>query len=408
MVRRFLVLWPLLLMVGLLGAAAMGADQPAGAPPAATAQPAQAAPAPQMTPEDKADEEIGKSAAEEAEKQFKVVKDSPDLPRINAIIDRLKPATQKPYLQYHAKVIDTGAINAFSLPGGYLYFTRGLLDAVESDDELAAVAGHEMAHICLNHSRKMMNRSDKYSKVLGPLVLASILSRSDRVDPGAMLVVGSLVVEDALNHYGRAAELEADHEAVLYLKNSTAYNPVAMLTVAEGLAHMESSEPQIDMGVAQTHPDATERIAAISKELTDLSIPIERRRVTKSLTTSAVAVKVNDSEIGELRISASGGSKPWSEVVFQPAVEYQGQSPLTRATQASVTFNTLLLADLRPLEVSSIRSDGSLLVRGRDQDLFTITPGDAAFHKTTVDKLAAQAMQAIRTGFQQEKVGRAY
>jgi ribulose-5-phosphate 4-epimerase/fuculose-1-phosphate aldolase len=95
-------------------------------------------------------------------------------------------------------------------------------------------------------------------------------------------------------------------------------------------------------------------------------------------------------------------------VVFQPAVEYQGQSPLTRATQASVTSNMLLLADLRPLEVSRVSSDGSVTVRGRDQNLFTITPDDAAFHQTTVDKLVAQAMQAIRTGFQQEKVGRAY
>ena len=395
--KRLSLVSLLLLMSGVLGGVALAADQPAASATATQASAPQAPAAPQMTAEDKADIEIGKSAAEEAEKQFKVIKDSPDLPRIDAIIERLRAVTQKPFVQYHAKVIDTKAINAFSLPGGYLYFTQGLLQAVESDDELAAVAAHEMAHVGLGHSRKMMSKSDKYAKVLGPLVLASILSRSDRVDPGAMIMVGSLVVEDALNHYGRAAELEADHQAVLYLKNSKAYNPVAMLTVTEGLAHMESSEPQGDMGVAQTHPFATERVAAVGRELNELGIPIERRRVTKSLMTSAAAVKVNDREIGELRVTAAGGVKPWSGVVFQPAVDYQGLPPVARAKSASETLNTLLLADLKPLELGVNYDGGTATMQARDKDLFIITPDDAVFHKSTVEKLAQQAMQAIRT-----------
>jgi predicted Zn-dependent protease len=402
--RLCIVTIALLFLLGV-GAAVAGESAPPAAPAASQAE---QAPAPQMTPEDKADAEIGKSAAESVEKQFKVVKDSADLPRINAIMERLKPGTQKPYQTYTVKVLDNKAINAFSLPGGYLFFTQGLLDAVESDDELAAVAAHEMAHVSLSHSRKMMGRSDRYSKILGPLVLASILSRSDRVDPGAMLMVGSLVVEDALNHYGREAELEADHEAVLYLKNSGSYNPVAMLTVAEGLAHMENAGLQVDPGVFQTHPFPAERVAAITTELRELSIPIERRRVTKSLYSAAGAAKIGDREVGELTLTAGGGAKPWTAVVSHPAATVDGASPIARAQEASRKLNALLLADLTSIEVNLVTSANGVTVQARHQALFTITPDDAALLKTTVDALARQAIQAMRTGFQQERVGRAY
>ncbi len=392
-----------LLALGLAGPGAgpgSAAEQAAGTPAASGSV--------EMTPEEKADADIGKSADEAVAKQFKMIKDSPALPRITAIVDRLRPVTQKPHLSYQVKVVDSKAINAFSLPGGYLYFTQGLLDAVESDDELAAVAGHEMAHVCLGHSRKMMSKNDRYNRILGPIVLGSILSRSSSVDPGAIAMVGSLVVEDALNHYGRGAELEADHNAVLYLNASKVYNPVAMLTVAEGLARLEGGEAPVQQGVFQTHPYPEERIAAITSELNDLKIPIERRRVTKSLTAVAVAVTVEGREIGELRLTTSGGVEPWSASVFQPAVEVAGNSPLTRAQRASDAFNRLLLSDLRPLEVTLTQAGEQTLVQARGQTLFAITPEDADFHKSTVEKLAQQAMQVIQAGFQQEKVGRAY
>jgi len=400
----------LICFVGRFALAGEAASPPASAPAVqpAAAPAAQPAAAPPMSPEDKADAEIGKSAAAEVEKQYKIVKDSPDVPRINAIIEKLKPATQKPNQVYTVKVINTKALNAFSLPGGYLHFTQGLLDAVESDDELAAVAAHEMAHVCLNHSRKQMNRSDRYTKILGPLVLASILSRSDRVDPGAMLMVGSMVMEDALNHYGQAAELEADHNAVLYLNNSKAYNPVAMLTVTEGLAHMESGELQINMGVEQTHPLGPERVAAVEKELSDLGVPLDRRRVTKSLFTTASAVKTKDGEIVELKLIAGGGNKPWTGVIFRPAATVDGASPLSRAQDASKKINDLLLGGLTSLEITATTDGSRGMIHARGQTLFTITPEDAAFHKTTVDALAKQAIQTLRSGFQQERVGRAY
>ena len=380
---------------------------------------AQAAPA-EVSPEDKSDEEIGKSAAQEMEKQFKVVENPPEMPRIEAVIAQIRPVTEKPNQTYKAKVIASKAVNAFSLPGGYLYYTQGLLDALESEDELAAVSGHEMAHICLNHSRKLMGKDERYKKILGPVVLAAIIAEMSRpnylpqsreqerqerdashgIDPIAIAAVGSLVVQDALNHYGREAELEADHQAVRYLKESKRYNPVAMLTVAEGLARLEGGLPQVEMGILQTHPVGEERIEPIERQLQELGVPIERRRVTKSLVAEAQCLTQDGREIGELCLN--------DRVVFQPAVELDGLSPPARAQHSAEVFNALLLADLQLLEVMLVQEGDSARVAARGETILTIAPADAAFHSATVEALAGQAMEAIRFGFQEEKVKRAY
>jgi hypothetical protein len=355
---------------------------------------------PEMTPEDKADAEIGESAAKEVEKQFKIIKDSPEAPRVMGIIEQVRPFTERPHQTYQVKIIDSKAINAFALPGGYIYFTQGLLDAVESVDELAAVAGHEMSHVCLRHSRRLMSKDERYSKILGPIILAAILSDSKAVDPGAVAAVGSLIVQDALNHYGREAELEADQHAVLYLHACKKYNPVAVLTVVEGLARIEGGQAPVEMGVLQTHPLARERAAALEQQLQRMGVPIERRRVTKSLVATAAEVANNGHEIGEIRLN--------ERVVFEPAAALDGLSPMARAQAAVDTLNDLLVANLQLLEVQQVEEDGRQVLRARGRTILTISPGDAAFHASTVKDLAQAAMSAIRLGFQEEHVERAY
>jgi hypothetical protein len=294
---------------------------------------------------------------------------------------------------------------------------------VESDDELAAVAGHEMAHICLSHSRRLMGVDQRYQTVLGSVLLASILSNSEALNPGAVAAVGSLVAQDALNHYGREAEQEADHQAVLYLKATGKYHPVAVLTVVEGLARMESSEGNPELGIGKTHPYGKERVEAISRQLEELGIPLERRRVTHSLVADASAVSKSDHEIGELRLNG--------RVVFQPAVALDGASPVARAQSAAGRLNELLLANLQLLEITAVPcraampaptaqeappepqftavNDGdSVALVARGQVIATITPEDAAFHQTEVKALAEKAMEAIRRGFSEERVRRAY
>jgi len=387
----------------------LAAGMPVFAGEAAEVVEVQAEPAPglvppdspgELTKEEKAEADIGRSAVEELEKKFKLVEDSPALPRLAGIVRKLRAVTQRPQQGYEVKVIDSKAVNAFSLPGGFIYFTSGILEAVESDDELAAVAGHEMAHVCLAHSRKLMSKDEKYQRILGSLLVVSILSNAEGIDPGAIATVAGLVAQDSLNHYGREAEFEADHEAVLYLKKSGEYNPVAVLTVVEGLARMEGSQANPDMGVFQTHPYGKQRVEAVTEELEGLEIPIQRRRVTRSLVAEAAQVVKEGREMGELRLNG--------RVVFQAAAEVDGASAMARAEGSAAVFNELLLENLGLLEIMQMAEGDSVLIGARGETLVRITPEDAAMHESEVAALAQQAMTAIRLGFSEEKVERAY
>ncbi|MBN1460794.1 MAG: M48 family metallopeptidase [Armatimonadetes bacterium] len=376
------------------------ADQVESTPSTANTAEEPTPPAPELSPEEKRDAEIGQKAAEEIEKQYKVLEESPELPRITAVVETIEPSTEKPHQHYRIKVIDSKAVNAFSLPGGYLYFTQGILEAVESDDELAAVAAHEMAHVCLNHSRRLMSRDEKYRTILGALLVASVLSNSEAVDSGAIATVGSLVAQDALNHYGREAEFEADRQAVRYLHASQQYHPVAVLTVVEGLARMEASEGSPELGVYQTHPYGPARVQAVINELTELGVPIERRRVIRSLVAAAEVVVQNDVEIGRLKLN--------EHVVFEPAVAFEGSSPAARAEQSATVMNDLLLGNLQLLELVLTEEQTSVSLLARGETVFTITQADAEFHGVELRDLARQAMEAIQLAFREEKVARAY
>jgi beta-barrel assembly-enhancing protease len=410
---RFTVVLMLLGLAALtvVGGLAWAADPPPGAPaqaaPPATATPSgtpavatDAAAAPPMTAEEKSEAEIGKKASEEVEKEYKVIKDAPDLPRLQAVVEAIRPFTERPKQQYTLKIVDSGAINAFSLPGGYIYFTKGLVAAVESDDELAAVAGHEMAHVCLSHSRKLMARDDRYNKILGPLVLAAILGQSSGVNAGEIAAMGSLVKTDALNHYGRAAELEADHNAVRYLHDCSKYNPVAVLTVVEGLAKIDETTPGPDAGAFLTHPLPQERIDAVTSELNELKIPIERPKVIKWVKATAATATKDGQEIGELKLG--------DQVVWQPAATVGGQSPAARAQQAASLLTPMLLTNLDAVDISRSAREGAVRFLARGEEIFAITPEDAAFHKSTVEQLSDQAMQAIRQAYFTVKIQRAY
>lgn len=388
---RLLALALLLCLAGLA---------PARPAVAAEAPPEQVKAPPELTPEEKADAELGKAAAEEVEKAYTVVKDSPALAHIEAIVEALRPVTERPHQRYQVAIIESDAINAFALPGGYLYFTQGLLQAVESEDELAAIVAHEMAHVALNHSRRLMSRDERYARVLTPIILASVLTRPQGVDPGKIALVGSLLVQDALSHYGREAELEADRAAVQYLDESGKYHPVAVLTVVEGLTRLEAAQHRPDMGVFQTHPEGRERVASVLARLEELEVPIERRRVTRSLVASAAAVPAGEAEIGELRLN--------DRVVFQPAVELQGRAPAARAQESAEALNALLLSNLQLLEISRVDQGEAVAFVARGETLLTITPADAEFHGESVASLADRALTAIRRGFHEERVRRAY
>ncbi|MBM5812522.1 MAG: peptidase M48 Ste24p [Gammaproteobacteria bacterium] len=174
---------------------------------------------------------------------------------------RLAAASHRPKLEWKFTIVDTDNVNAFATPGGYVYISRGILPYLQSEAELAAVLGHEIAHITARHAVQQQSRA----ALAGIASVAAAIFTGQQAVGDLTNVVGSAIVSG----YGREAELEADRLGAEYLAK-TGYDPDAIIRVVASLkdqelfererARLEQREPRIYHGVFATHPDNDTRL----------------------------------------------------------------------------------------------------------------------------------------------------
>lgn len=167
-------------------------------------------------------------------------------------------------LIYRFTVLNSTEVNAFALPGGYVYITRGLLAYISTEAQLAAVLGHEIGHVTARHAV----RQQSAATVTG--LLGSVLAAGVGVQ-GAQDVV-NVLGGVLLQGYGREHELEADRLGAEYLARS-GYDPHAMIEVIGILkdqeqfevqqAKEEGREPHVYHGVFASHPDNDQRLQQV-------------------------------------------------------------------------------------------------------------------------------------------------
>ncbi|MCD6194045.1 MAG: M48 family metalloprotease [Candidatus Aminicenantes bacterium] len=197
--------------------------------------------------------QLGEQTDREIRTQFGVYDDSALNDYLNQIGQRLVPHTHRPHLQYHFAILDTPLINAFAVPGGYIYVTRGLLAALNSEGELALVLGHELGHVNARHSVKKLSR---LLLVQIGLALGSALSETVAKISG----LASVGIQLLFLKYSRDDEREADRLAVLYSRRA-GYNPASLINFFATLQKLGdlSGGHQLP-GFLSTHPLTSERI----------------------------------------------------------------------------------------------------------------------------------------------------
>ncbi|HIE09663.1 MAG TPA: hypothetical protein EYP65_07420 [Armatimonadetes bacterium] len=347
------------------------------------------------------EERLGKEAEKELLKIFQVVK-NPEMERkLKAIVDKLAAVSPRPKVKYTVKIVvpkkgKKDDVNAFSLPGGRIFVTEGLLRMARSDHELAAVLAHEMMHNIHLHALQQLRAAKRAAQwgLLGAAGLSILTGGGDKVIHAIM--TADLVITAILNEgYSQKFEAEADKGAIdLCLK--AGYNPVGLVTFLERLVAMEEAHPKIEWGIYRTHPPTRERISLLIQELIARGIEINRRAVTKSLVASARKAKVDGREAGEVLLGR--------EVVFKPVVPKGKEGPFERAKRYAKTINSLLLANLRAFELRKrLSPDGTGLIMARGRVLVEILPGDAKILGKTVKQLCEEAMRALKRAFIRER-----
>ncbi len=220
---------------------------------------------------------MGRSLDADVRKQYHVY-DSPELQEyVNQVGQKLAHNSHRPNLSYHFTVLDSTEVNAFALPGGYIYITRGIITYLNSEAELGAVLGHETGHVTARHSVQQI--SAVYATNVGVSV-ASVFLPGLRTSAGSNLT--NLLGNALLSGYGRDHELEADHLGAEYLAR-TGYDPQAMVKVLTVLknqelfdaevAKQEGREPRAYHGLFATHPDNDTRLKQVVGEAQSIVRP---------------------------------------------------------------------------------------------------------------------------------------
>lgn len=210
--------------------------------------------------------ELGRNYNQEILRQYPRYADEKLQAYVQQVGERVARHSHRSELDYRFTVVDSPDINAFALPGGYIYIHRGLLAYLNSEAELAAVLGHEVGHVTARHSVQQQSQSSAWG------MLGQAVAIGTGVGAAADLtnVLGNVFVRG----YGRDMELEADGLGAQYLARS-GYDPQAMIEVVKVLKNQEdfARDQAAKRGQAQStggyhglfdsHPDNDRRLRQV-------------------------------------------------------------------------------------------------------------------------------------------------
>ncbi len=204
---------------------------------------------------------IGKEVAQQVRKEMGIYKELPELRGyIKTMGDIIGRNSDRPELDYQTEIVDTHDFNAFAVPGGFVYVHRGLLERMNSADELASVMGHEIAHVAARHSASQISKSQLFN--VGLLAL-TVATGGEAQNYGQLINMGSALM---FSKYSRDDEREADYFGTQYMA-SAGYNPKAAIDLMEQLKKMHKEEPSDFEIWFMTHPSTSERIDNLTEEV---------------------------------------------------------------------------------------------------------------------------------------------
>ena len=203
---------------------------------------------------------VGREQDPHLKKAFGGVYDDPELAAYVARIGKKLAATSEmPDLDFTFTVLNSPVVNAFALPGGYVYVTRGLIALAENEAELAAVIAHEIGHITARHSAERYSRGAAIN--LGAILLGALTNSE------AVFDLAGLGSQLYLKSYSREQEIQADSLGVRYLARA-GYETGAMASFLKKLGNAARLQAEIAgarrdpdvIDLMSTHPRTTERV----------------------------------------------------------------------------------------------------------------------------------------------------
>ena len=215
------------------------------------------------------DIELGEASAEEIRRQVVVVRDERTERYVQRLGERVAAAAPGYKFPYKFVVVASPEVNAFALPGGYVFVNEGAIEAARSEGELAGVLAHEIAHVSLRHGTTQASRAYLAKTGLNILNAITVALQGDVGRLAA--VVGGAGANRFFLKSNREAEVQADAEGARLLA-AAGYDPRDMADFFERLYERGGREQES----AGDHPDPASRVAAIDKVVAGLE-PVKAR-----------------------------------------------------------------------------------------------------------------------------------
>lgn len=203
---------------------------------------------------------LGRQNAEEINAQLPIVTDPVISGYIQNIGDSIAKTTSRADLDWHFYVVNTRQVNAFALPGGYVYVNRGLIESAKKLDELTGTLGHEIGHVIQRHSVKQMQTAEKAN--VGVAVVCTLTSICHNGLAQAAVQVGGTAL---FARHSRLDELQADSEGVVNVTRA-GYDPQGIPDLFQVLLKERQYQPTQVEGWFASHPLEETRITR-AKEL---------------------------------------------------------------------------------------------------------------------------------------------
>jgi hypothetical protein len=204
---------------------------------------------------------MGKQYSVEIEKSSHLVTDPAIVEYVNRVGQNLvKNSDAK--VPFTIKVLDTDEINAMALPGGFFYVNSGLILACDSEDELAGVMAHEIAHVAAHHAAREMTKMNYMQIGSIPLM---IFAQGSWTGYG-IYELSQLAVPLTFLQFSREYEAEADYLGIQYAYRA-GYDPQGMVSIFEKLDALEKHKPGALSKAFSDHPATPDRIADVEQEI---------------------------------------------------------------------------------------------------------------------------------------------
>jgi Zn-dependent protease with chaperone function len=278
------------------------------------------------------DAQIGAQSAAEAERQMPILRDGNVNAYVNRIGQKLAANAGGPQFNYQFRVVNASDLNAFALPGGYIYVNRGVLEQARNEGEVAGVLAHEISHVSLRHGTHQASKA--YLTQAGISILGGILG--GKVGQGTAQVinaVGGIGLNLLFLRYSRDLESQADVRGAQILAAS-GYSPVDMVNFFHTLEGVDKSRKT---NWLSDHPAPPDRISRIEQEARLL-------RVADRPTTNVAELNNVKS-----RLRGSGAAPTMAQIARTGPAAASSSTARRRTSQASSTVSI-------PAPSSSLRS----------------------------------------------------